>query len=147
MEATERRVRRPSAWSDLLDELNSTVFASYADALTFAACLGYSKGRRKPFEKSDEPIRMTVFETRGHGTIPDFLALAEEKDAQILADDRYEDRVLIFEEYANGGLEVISSRVEEHFRALDAILALVAEAQVEEEEEDLGGKLRRLVEG
>lgn len=146
MESVDRRVRRPSQWGELLEALTPAVFETNADALTFAASVGYAKGRRRAFDKVNESIRMSIFENRGHTAIPDLLALAETGEASILADKNFSERIRVFEEYANGGLEIIASRVEEHIKPLDAILSLVNEVPVPVGGEDLSSQLRRLVE-
>ncbi len=54
------------------------------------------------------------------------IAAVTTDEIDILADDRIDDRLQIFEEYANGGLEVIRERLANDPRpALDVILDIV----------------------
>jgi dnd system-associated protein 4 len=81
------------------------------EAMMFAALLGHRKGERQPFTDSDEPIRLSVMEGRPYGDVLlDMLAAVEhDDDPKILGDERQADRVLIFEEYANGGLSYLQT--------------------------------------
>jgi dnd system-associated protein 4 len=56
------------------------------------------------------------------------LAAAATDETEILGDDRVDDRLTIFEEYANGGLEIINERLSaQHRPPLDTLLDLVFE--------------------
>ncbi|MFJ6439503.1 DNA phosphorothioation-associated protein 4 [Streptomyces sp. NPDC091649] len=107
--ATTDRFRRPHSHEPLLEKLadkKTGPFATMVEAMMFAAVLGRRKGERIAFEKSDEPIRLALMEGRLYGDVLlDMLAAVEhEDDPKILGNDRQDERVLIFEEYANGGL-------------------------------------------
>jgi dnd system-associated protein 4 len=108
--STDRRVRRPSDKQDVLDELcDDGPFEARRDVLVFAAALGFSRGRRVPFESSDEPIRWdTMSNRRGTEILVNMLSAATAaEDPQVLEDERFEERIQVFEEYANGGLEIL----------------------------------------
>ncbi|SFD80985.1 DNA phosphorothioation-associated protein 4 [Streptomyces aidingensis] len=130
----EERFRRPADHEELLASLTgkSGPFSAMYEAIMFAAALGKRKGRREPFEKTGEQINLSRVENRPFGDVLlDLLAAAEEpEDAKILADDRLKDRVLIFEEYANWGLNFIQGELNASGgRDLTAVLsALVMEA-------------------
>ena len=76
--------------------------------MCFAATLGFQFDERK---KLDDKINDV--DGRRFGDHPDtvdlmyLLSLAEEKSGEVLRDSREEDRITIFEEYANGGFEII----------------------------------------
>jgi dnd system-associated protein 4 len=86
-------------------------FQTYADVVTFAAVLGAKYKKRLPLleiSKEPSPISLEIFISRGYDWVIKLLAIAETEDPKILAiEDREaeEKRSLIFEEYANGGLE------------------------------------------
>ncbi|MFI8091467.1 DNA phosphorothioation-associated protein 4 [Streptomyces sp. NPDC086080] len=113
--AYEDRFRRPAAHEDLIAALagKEGPFNAMVDVLMFAAVLGRDKGKREPFDKAGEPIRLALVEGRQYGDVLiDMIAVAEEpNDPKILADERQPDRVEIFEEYANGGLNYIQGEI------------------------------------
>ncbi|MET9991430.1 DNA phosphorothioation-associated protein 4 [Streptomyces mutabilis] len=113
--AYEDRFRRPAAHEDLISALagKEGPFNAMVDVLMFAAVLGRNKGKREPFDKAGEPIRLALIEGRQYGDVLiDMIAVAEEpNDPKILADERQPDRVEIFEEYANGGLNYIQGEI------------------------------------
>lgn len=109
--ATVDRFRRPAQHEELLNELQGKngPFRTLVEALMFAAALGQRKNRRETFDKPGEAIRLALMEGRQYGDVLiDMLAAVEiQDDPKILADDRLDERVRIFEEYANGGLSYI----------------------------------------
>ncbi|WP_269857979.1 DNA phosphorothioation-associated protein 4 [Streptomyces sp. RPT161] len=111
----EERFRRPADHEELLAALagKSGPFTAMYEAMMFAAALGKQKGRREPFDKSGEPINLSRVENRSFGDVLlDLLAASEKpEDAKILADDRLKERVQIFEEYANCGLNYIQGQL------------------------------------
>ena len=126
------RVRRPLERSSLIKELTDQKepFSSMAAVMVFAAALGYSKGRRTEFAKTDEEIPWDVFVNAGAEPFISMLAAVASEDKDILAQDRDDDRVRIFEEYACGGLEIIGERLEGDHRApLDRLLELALEVE------------------
>ena len=130
------RIRRPAEQDGLLKDLTESKlpFTSMAAAMVFAAALGYSKERRSPFAKTAEEIPWEVFVNAGAEPFIDMLAAVASEDKDILAAERDEDRVLIFEEYASGGLEIIAERLGADHRApLDTLLDLALEAERRDE--------------
>lgn len=97
----------------LLDAKGTTgAFATYADIIAFAASMGVKHQMRSPFTEisSSEPapISLEVFISRGYDRLIKLIAVSETEDIKILSteDSTVEaERVKIFEEYANGGLE------------------------------------------
>jgi dnd system-associated protein 4 len=94
------------------------VFPTIKALQCFAAVLGFSDSQRKPLERNKtENIEWHTFE---NGNLTDYIyliALAEENDVNILKSDiehlipdvTSENMIQIFEEYANRGLEIITS--------------------------------------
>lgn len=113
--AYEDRFRRPTAHEDLIGALagKDGPFSAMVDVLMFAAVLGRHKGKRERFDKAGEPIRLSVMEGRQYGDVlMDMIAVVEDPDdPKILADERQPERVRIFEEYANGGLNFIQGEI------------------------------------
>ena len=99
----------------LLESNNSnSPFQTYADVLAFAAALGARYNKRAVLEavaaKEPAPIALEIFVSRGYDLLIKLLAIAAQADPHILSvrdPIAEEQRVLIFEEYANGGLEVL----------------------------------------
>jgi dnd system-associated protein 4 len=113
------RVRRAADKADLISRLAGdgagAFFASMRDLFVFAAALGKVEERRIPITRSaKDPIRLDLFRTdAGHDLLIQSLAvLSHPGDAEILRDDRVEERVAVFEEYVNGGLEIIQEHLD-----------------------------------
>lgn len=110
------RIRRSSAHKDLLEKLcagSGNPFNHLYEALVFSAALGFARGVRDPFVEADEPIRWEQFiGIDGAEELVDMLAAAAVEDREILSDEEAEQRYLIFEEYANGGLGLIAKAIE-----------------------------------
>lgn len=110
------RIKIAKDKADLVKSLVNTkettgAFQTYADAIAFAASLGAKYNKRLPLpeiSKEPAPISLEIFISRGYDWLIKLLAIYENQDLKILAvDDRdtEDKRSLIFEEYANGGLE------------------------------------------
>lgn len=109
------RVRRPQEHERLMKELQEEAsFGTYRDILLLASAIGYHHSRRAGFvETAGDPIR---FETLtgppySEALINMIAANTVADDPEILDAGRIEERVRIFEEYANGGLEYIQEQV------------------------------------
>ena len=86
-----------------------SLFPTMRELLCFAAALGFEQQRRKPLEGKTAEIDGRIFENLEVATDMVYLvALAGAGDVNILQPEREEDAVAIFEEYANGGLEILS---------------------------------------
>lgn len=113
------RIRVAKDKADLVKALvasDSTTgpFQTYADAIVFAAALGAKRKKRSPLgtiaTKEPGPIALDIFVSRGYDLVFKLLAIAETKDANGLSffdETNEEQRIQIFEEYANGGLEIL----------------------------------------
>ena len=140
--AAEPRIRQPKKYEDLFSSLissDSSVFESKAQVLLFSATLGFSENKRVPFSESLEPIRMAIFENlrdNSFQVVLNTLALAETKDISILLDDRLQDRILIFEEYASGGLSIIQEILKSSTSNFDSIVRFLLEQQPHNDESD-----------
>ena len=144
-----RRIRRPADKESVFEALTkgeSEVFTTYKDVMMMAACIGYSRKTRKPFDKTLEPISWSIFKDTDAAVI-NALALAEIDDITILldTDDSFELKLTILEEYANAGLEVLQREVlRTAGRSLDNILDIVFSASQGSMGHDLLVDLNRL---
>jgi dnd system-associated protein 4 len=107
-------VRRPRQFEEMLKKLcqdEHRIFATYKEAIVFAACLGFNEGRRVAFDKTSEPIRLDIFRGDYDEAIMRCIGLAETRDPNIMGSARQDECLRIFEEYACGGLEILEADV------------------------------------
>ena len=154
MTSADPRIRPSVRARPILESLQS-VFDTLADALMFAACIGHRAHRRLPLHDPGEGIRLQIFANRGLDTNLDLLAVAEADDLNVLDEARLAERLSIFEELAQGGLERIRHAIEEQkdngvpsaSAPLEACIRLIEEYREkgEEEDADLARELERLL--
>ena len=86
-----------------------TLFPTIRELLCFAALLGYSENRRLPLDKGRgiEDVSYQQFERGESEDLIYLIALADTKDPEVLKDGGENKCAEIFEEYANGGLQII----------------------------------------
>ncbi len=121
------------------DETNGP-FQTYADAIAFAASLGSKRKKRVPLgettKKDPSPIGLEIFVSRGYDLLIKLLAIAETKDKKILSshDAKSEaERIEIFEEYANGGLEILQEELRGAVDYLDRLLLILIAERFKQE--------------
>lgn len=123
-------------------------FQTYAEVMVFAAALGVKYKKRVPLgetaKREPSPIPQEIFASLGHDLIIKLLALNETQDIEIISskEEEYEDmRTHIFEEYANGGLEILAvelrGSVEYSERILLFLISDKGNKEAVEEEFDL----------
>jgi dnd system-associated protein 4 len=126
------RVRRPHQYEALMLELrNEAGFTTYRDILLFGAAVGAYVKRRVPFTSTGEPIRYeTLTEPNFSAALVNMIAATElREDPEIMDSTRLAERLRIFEEYANGGLEYIQEQVNSrHEPANLLVISLVTDA-------------------
>jgi dnd system-associated protein 4 len=106
------RVRRPVQFEVMLNELRDKgIFKTYKDALVFSACLGKKRNKRVPFAKSSEPVHLSIFSGDFDKMVINSIAVAEDEDAFLLSEEREDEKIKIFEEYACGGLEILKNEI------------------------------------
>src|SRR5450759_4416050 len=126
------RVRRPADKEALFRKLvdDERLFATLRDLMAFAAVLGYEHGRSTAFEKSLEPINWEIFRGSSAEAVVHMIAGVSKDDFNILSSERFSEQLVIFEEFANGGLSVIQERLAASHRApIEVLLELVQEAE------------------
>tara|TARA_R110001592_G_scaffold197769_4_gene445793 strand:+ start:2880 stop:3344 length:465 start_codon:yes stop_codon:yes gene_type:complete len=116
-------VRRSKLFEATLQQLggkDAAMFATLREALTFCAVLGYKERRRVELDQNAgaEDIAGAQYQLNEAVDILFALALAEDKSSDILRPERERECIQIYEEYANGGLELIQSWIE-RFADLD----------------------------
>jgi dnd system-associated protein 4 len=141
---SDRLIRIAKDKADLVVKLKeepTTPFETYADVMVFAASLGYSRNKLIPFEgaaKKPESIRANTFSSRGYDTAINLLGISHTKNQSILGsdDESNNEKIRIFEEYANGGLEIIQDRLRGSMDYLDTILLLLASERNKSQQDD-----------
>ena len=111
-----RNIYRSANHRDLINILvnESKLFDTIKSLMIFAAFLGYSENKRVPLDSGNEKddIGRQIFDNE-----LDYLyliALAESKDPSIFKEDNNYDIVTVFEEYSNGGLEIINGWIKQY---------------------------------
>lgn len=86
-----------------------TLFPTIREFLCFCALLGYSEGRRVPLDKDAgvEDVSYQQFERGDAEDLIYLVALADTKNPDILKQGDEGRCAEIFEEYANGGMEIV----------------------------------------
>jgi len=123
--SADARVRRPERHEVLIKDLMSEArFPAMRDVLLFAAALGYSVNRRASFDKSGEPIRYEILvnEAQADAFVSMLAAVTVQDDPEILDATRLGERIAIFEEYANGGLEYLQEQINTQRKTYDVIV-------------------------
>lgn len=131
----DRRIRVPKEHLAFIDRLTHSdahpngPFRQKADVLTFAGVYGHRKGRRSAFSETGDPIRMDVFENRGSVPVFYLLGWAVANDPSVLADtdEAIEQRSTIFEEFANGGLDLLRTELQGLDDPLEKLLLLLSQ--------------------
>ena len=91
------------------DESGKTLFPTIREFLSFCALLGFSQDKRLPLDKSQgvEDIAGAQYINNEAEEIVYLIATLSEKSFSILEEGNELEVAKIFEEYANGGLEII----------------------------------------
>jgi dnd system-associated protein 4 len=144
--AETARVRVAKDKADLVKALTSGdggtgLFQTYADAIAFAAVLGAKHKRRVALgeisKREPAPIGQEIFVSRGYDLVIKLLGVTATEEINILSsqDDKFEnERLRIFEEYANGGLEILQAEVRGTVDYLERILLLLSLERSNEEQ-------------
>ncbi len=126
-------------------------FQTYADVMVFAAALGAKRKKRSPLgtiTKEPSPIALEVFISRGYDLVFKLLAIRETKDPKIISlldETSEEKRSHIFEEYANGGLEILRDELRGAVDYSERILLILSAERFKEESSEDGFDLSRFL--
>jgi dnd system-associated protein 4 len=83
------------------------------ELMCFAAVLGFECNRRAALDSTTSEIDGRIFEQDAARDLVLLIALAEQRDAQLLREERLDECVHIFEEYAEVGLQELASWLRE----------------------------------
>lgn len=106
-------IGRPSDKSELIERLKQTSekpnapFATFRDMFVFAACVGYENSHRSSPAKTELPIPWDVLTGRHDFEGLLYLFGIAHGDTMLLAEERTQELLKLFEAYCNGGLEII----------------------------------------
>ena len=143
---TANKIRVAKDKADLVKALTASSettgpFQTYADAIAFAAVLGRNRQKRIPLteisKKEPGSIGIEIFISRGYDPVLKLLAIAETKDIKILSsnDEIFErERHQIFEEYANGGLEILRDELRGAVDYSERLLLILSLGRGDQEE-------------
>jgi dnd system-associated protein 4 len=153
------RIRVAKDKADLVKALASSdsgmgIFQTFADVVLFAAAVGAKFKKRVPLteisRKEPSPIRLEYFTSMGNDLLIQLLAVVETDDIKVLS--HYEEaaeiqRNHIFEEYANGGLEILLHELRGTVDSLylDRILLFLGHQRTNEHQEDQEFDLSRFL--
>jgi dnd system-associated protein 4 len=136
----DRRVRRAKDKEAVITELTTDgVFTTIREVLVFAAALGYQRGIRRPITEASEPVRWdTMIKSPYLEAIVDMICAADgEAKPELLADSHLDERLKTFEEFANGGLEILQKELRTAYgKPLDVIAEIVGKALRDEPQTD-----------
>ncbi len=104
------RIRPPKDLEEVLDKLkDDKVFDTKQKGMMFAAAVGYCLHRDKveatEIDQLGEGIRLEYFQSQDDVGFIDALAVATRKELSVVANDRQEERVELFQRYAYLGLK------------------------------------------
>ena len=128
-----KRIQRASDKEQIITILTSESVGAFQEnwrVIFFAALVGYKNGRRDPIVgvQTGEGIRQDTFSSNPvwQGTLY-LLGLVETKSPDILqsTEDAEDERIRIFEEYANGGLAILKEHFESSNESLDSLLTFI----------------------
>lgn len=119
MRLIQTPVKRSKKFEAALQKLGgkeSSMFPTLREAMTFCAVLGYKERRRLPLDSTagTEDIAGAQYQTNDAVDAMFALALAEAKSSDVLRLDREKECVQIYEEYANGGLELVQAWIDRY---------------------------------
>lgn len=132
-----RDIRRPDSLEPIVERLTSAkltetqtpLFSTIMDLLIFSAGVGRAQGRRTPVASSGRGVPYRIFENNQTEGFIFLIALSETKDSALLVSDNDDEIARIFEEYAAGGLEIISTWLNECPSDISGVQTLLAKLQ------------------
>lgn len=128
-----KRIQRAGDKQAIIELLTSDSIGAFREIwrlLFFSAMVGYKNGRREPLAsiQSGEGIRQDSFANNPVwlGTVY-LLGLVETGTTDVLraSEDAEDDRIQIFEEYANGGLALLKESFEASNGNLDDLISFI----------------------
>lgn len=115
-------------------------FQTFADVLAFAASLGSRYDKKVPLkevaQKDPTPIALEIFVSRGYDSLIKLMAISTTKNPNILSPydlSAQEERINIFEEYVNGGLEILQNELKGAVDYTERLLLILSNERFTEE--------------
>ncbi|MHC5739269.1 DNA phosphorothioation-associated protein 4 [Nostoc sp.] len=142
------RIRVAKDKAELVKDLTSSdggtgPFNTFADVIVFAAALGAKHKKRVALgeisKREPSPIRIEYFASMGNDILIKLLAINETKNIKTLSlnEEEYErQRNHIFEEYANGGLEILQNELRGSVDYAERILLFLSYERTHTEQQD-----------
>jgi dnd system-associated protein 4 len=129
------RVKRPKEYDELMKLLVSKeggVFETLKGVLIFSASIGFKYKKRIPVNESGERIAFTLFDDRRERPFIYALAITEFNDVTYLREEKFEETIRVFEEYAAGGLSYLNEILDKDNvkESIESILADVEERDI-----------------
>ncbi len=141
----DKRIKIAKDKAKLVKELKAAEdttgpFQTYVDVMLFAAALGAKRKKRVAlveFAKDLDPIRRDYFDNNRCELVLNLLAISETQEQKILADDEKsdEERLKIFEEYANGGLEILQDELRGAVDYAERIILILSSERGKQQQE------------
>ena len=132
-----RRIQRDSRREELIKQLTGGEFPPFKEIwrlVLFAASVGYHYDRREKLGniESGKAFPSTYISNPAWPGFQYLMALVCTGEPHILAGTEESDdqRLTIFEEYANGGLAVLREELEQRSYSLDALLQFISVIEV-----------------
>ena len=139
----DNRVRVPKQHQEFIQKLidndeGTGPFRTQADVLAFAAAIGAQYAQVEPFEEQHEPIRQEVFDRAGYDTLINLLAIHNSEDPIVLANTKEKEgeRITIFENYTNGGLNWLKKELTGHVDYTDGLLLILKKERSKSDNDD-----------
>jgi dnd system-associated protein 4 len=117
-----RAIKRSEKFEDLVRKLaieehpvtKKSIFSTIRELMCFAAILGFENNRRNKLHDSTNETDGRIFlNSQQSLDLIYLIALAAEKDAEILREENEEKMFQTFEEYAQGGFEILDQWMKE----------------------------------
>ena len=91
----------------LVEDKDTAIFTFNKDLMIFAAMIGYSYTRKLPLSNDKISITLGTYHSTNDDGFIYLLALMENRNATCLKDANLASSIRIYEEYCNGGLDLI----------------------------------------
>jgi len=150
---TDRRIKIAKDKAKLVKSLKATdetngPFQTYVDVLVFAAVLGMRRQKRVAIlepTKDLDPIRREYFDN--YELIINLITIFETQNPHMLVNNQEADeqRIGIFEEYANGGLEILQEELRGAVDYCERIILLLSSERSHKEEQQEDFNLSRFM--
>ncbi|MBN4003517.1 DNA phosphorothioation-associated protein 4 [Nostoc sp. LPT] len=127
-------------------------FQTYVEVMVFAAALGVKNKKRvslgETTKREPSPIPQENFASLGYDLIIKLLGINETQDMNILSSREEQDedkRTQIFEEYANGGLEILQNELRGAVDYSERLLLILSYEKFQESSAEFEFDLRKFI--